>query len=140
MESLSNEIIYKKNPQELTALLYEGMLENLEESIEYIDSKNYIEANKKIQKASDILHRLGVGLKYEAGVIAEQLDTLYNYMANRLVEANLKKDRQMILDVLKVLQPIVQAWNVALKSKPSQNNHLIRKVSAYEDSIMRTEN
>lgn len=139
LESLTNEIIYKKSPQELTALLYEGIMENLEESIEFIDSKNYLEANKKIQKANDILHRLGVGLRYETGVIAEQLDTLYNYMATRLVEANMKKDRQIILDVLKVLQPIAQGWNEVLRLKPTQNSQLIKKVSAYENSIMRAE-
>ena len=81
MEFLTEEIIYKKTPQELTALLYEGIMENLESAIVFIDEQNYIEANKKLQKANDILHRLGVGLKYEAGPIAEQLDTLYNFMA-----------------------------------------------------------
>ena len=58
MEFLTEEIIYNKTPQELTALLYEGLMENLESAIVFIDEKNYIEANKKLQKANDILHRL----------------------------------------------------------------------------------
>ena len=65
VEFLTEEIIYKKTPQELTALLYEGLMENLESAIVFIEEQNYIEANKKLQKANDILHRLGVGLKYE---------------------------------------------------------------------------
>ena len=63
MELLTEEILYQKSSQELTALLYEGIMTNLEESIELIDAKNFIEANKKLQKANDILHRLGVGIK-----------------------------------------------------------------------------
>lgn len=137
MEVLTNEIIYKKSPQELTALLYEGIIIYLEESIESIEGKNLLEANVKIQKANDILHRLGVGLKYETGTIAEQLDTLYNYMANMLIEANLRKDTGIIKNVLKIIEPIAVAWNEALKKKAPAQSVVSRQVSAYEKSIMR---
>ena len=50
-----------------------------------------MDANKKLQKTNDILHRLGAGLNYEAGIIADQLDTLYNYMADRVIEGNNKE-------------------------------------------------
>jgi flagellar secretion chaperone FliS len=137
VEFLTEEIIYKKTPQELTALMYEGLMENLESAIVFIDEQDYIEANQKLQKANDILHRLGVGLKYEAGPIAEQLDTLYNFMASELIEANLKKDKQKIEGVLKIVGEIAGAWNMAMKKtlNPAQTIH--KKVAAYESSIMR---
>ena len=121
MEFLTEDIIYSKTPQELTAFLYEGLIDNLESAIVFIDEKNHIEANKKLQKANDILHRLGVGLKYEAGPIAEQLDTLYNFMASELIEANLKKDKQKIQGVLKIIGEIAGAWNTAMKANPNPN-------------------
>lgn len=138
MELLSEEILYQKTPQELTALLYEGIIENLEEAIEDINAKNLFTANKKLQRANDILHRLGIGLKYEAGPIAEQLDSLYNYMADILIEANLKKDPAMIQTVLKMIQPLVQAWNDILKKQVHTPSGLTKKVLAYESQIMRT--
>lgn len=138
MEFLTEEIIYKKTPQELTALLYEGIMENLESAINFIDEQNYIEANQKLQKANDILHRLGVGLKYEAGPIAEQLDTLYNFMAMELIEANLKKDKQKIQGVLKIIGEIAGAWNTAMKTTLNPTQKINKKVAAYESSIMRT--
>ena len=138
MEFLTEEIIYNKTPQELTALLYEGLMENLESAIAFIDEQNYIEANQKLQKANDILHRLGVGLKYEAGPIAEQLDTLYNFMANELIEANLKKDKQKIEGVLKIIGEIAGAWNTAMKTTSNPTQKINKKVAAYESSIMRT--
>ena len=137
MEALTEEVIYKKSPQELTALLYEGLITNLEESLELIEAKNFIEANRKLQKSNDILHRLGVGIKYEAGPIAEQLDILYNYMANQLIEANKRKDPQIIKNVLKVIQPIAEAWNEIIKNKVHTQSSIAKKVSAYENSIMR---
>ena len=51
MEFLTEEIIYNKTPQELTALLYEGLMENLESAIVFIDEQNYIEANQKATKS-----------------------------------------------------------------------------------------
>jgi flagellar protein FliS len=137
MEVLTEEVIYKKSPQELTALLYEGIILNLEDSIDLIEAKDFMGANEKLQKANDILERLGVGLKYEAGPIAEQLDTLYNYMASELIEANLKKDPQMITNVLKIIQPIAQAWSEILKKNVHSQTSTAKKVSAYENNILR---
>lgn len=138
VEFLTKEIIYNKTSQELTAFLYEGLIENLESAIVFIDEKNYIEANQKLQRGNDILHRLGVGLKYEAGPIAEQLDTLYNFMATELIEANLKKDQQKIAGVLKMIGEIASAWNTAMKSTSNQTQKINKKVAAYESNIMRT--
>ena len=75
-------------------------MNQLRDAIEDIKGKNLIDANKKLQKANDILYRLGAGLNYEAGIIADQLDALYNYMAERTIEANRKKDPAMIQEVL----------------------------------------
>ena len=80
---------------------------------------------------------LGVGLKYEAGPIAEQLDTLYNFMATELIEANLKKDKQKIQGVLKIIGEIAGAWNTAMKKTPNPAQKINKKVAAYESSIMR---
>lgn len=133
--------IHQKSPQEITALLYEACISNLEEAIETINSKDYIIANKKLQNANDILHRLGAGLNYEAGIIADQLDMLYNYMADKVVEANLNKDTKPIEEVLKSLEEIAGAWNQALKTKAVDPAAGIRKKAlAYEKSVLMEDN
>lgn len=136
MEVLTNELLYKKTPQELTAFLYEGLMDHLEEARELIAGNQLFDANQKLQKANDIVHRLGVGLKYEAGPIAEQLDSLYNYMAEQIILANRKKDCSLIENVLRIIGPIAEAWNSAMKSKAVSPSS-VRKMSAYEDNIMR---
>ncbi|MEC2055488.1 flagellar export chaperone FliS [Peribacillus psychrosaccharolyticus] len=135
MELLTNEVIYKKTPQELTAFLYEGLIVNLEAARDLIAENKLFEANQKLQKSNDIVERLGIGLKYEAGPIAEQLDSLYNYMANQIILANRKKDTSLIENVLKIIGPIAQAWNTAMKT--NVNPAVVRKMSAYESNIMR---
>lgn len=138
---ITEDALFKKTPQEITALLYEACLTNLEESIDDINNKDYVIANKKLQKANDILHRLGAGLNYEAGIIADQLDALYNYMADKVVEANYNKDTEIIEEVIKALEPIALAWNEALKKKPSQGSGGLRnKALAYEKSVLMENN
>ncbi|MGV2939781.1 flagellar export chaperone FliS [Mesobacillus sp. LC4] len=141
MEALTKDVIFKKSPQELTALLYEGIIDNLEQAIELINEKSYVQANAKLQRTNDILHRLGVGLKYEAGPIGQQLDMLYNYMADQIVQANLRKDTSLLKEMINLIQPIAQAWNDVLKKKVNvSQSSTVRKVTAYENSIMRVQN
>lgn len=141
MEALTKEVIYKKSPQELTALLYEGIIDNLEQAIDLINKKDFIEANSKLQKTNDILNRLGVGLKYEAGPIGQQLDVLYNYMADQIIHANLKKDTGLLKEMINIIEPISQAWNEILKKNISvAQSTTVKRVSAYENSIMRVPN
>ncbi|MED3650584.1 MULTISPECIES: flagellar export chaperone FliS [Heyndrickxia] len=135
MEFLTKEFIYSKSSQEITSLLYEALMDRVREAIDAIEKKDFIEANTKLQKANDILQRLGVGLNYEAGIIADQLDTLYNYMANNLVEANLKKDTTLLIEVLQITESIANAWNEALKNKEKQETQLQRKANAYEQHV-----
>lgn len=140
-EIFTESAIHQKSPQEITALLYEACITNLEEAIIDIDNKDYVLANKKLQKANDILHRLGAGLNYDAGIIADQLDILYNYMADKVVEANLNKDVSLIKEVLQSLEEISGAWNKAMKNKAADPTSAIRrKASAYEKSILTEDN
>ena len=137
MNFITEELIYQKSSQEITSLLYETLMNQLRDAIEDIKGKNLIDANKKLQKANDILYRLGAGLNYEAGIIADQLDALYNYMAERTIEANRKKDPAMIQEVLSIAERLAEAWSTAMKNKPSTaQNHLRRKANAYEQNVM----
>ncbi|ARK29429.1 Flagellar protein FliS [Halalkalibacter krulwichiae] len=134
---LSNEVLHMKTSQELTSLLYEACVTNLEEAITLILKKDYIGVNQKLQKANDIIHRLGAGINYEAGIIADQLEQVYNYIADRLVEANVKKDKKIIEEVIQLLSMIMSSWNQAMKSKRDVQSKVIKKkTSAYEKYSM----
>lgn len=136
-EILTESALHQKSPQEITALLYEACIDNLEKAIVDINNKDFVLANLKLQKANDILYRLGAGLNYEAGIIADQLDMLYNYMADRLVEANYKKDVTIIEEVLHRLEDIAGAWNEAIKKSAEDTGAALRKkASAYEKYVL----
>ncbi|ADH99741.1 flagellar export chaperone FliS [Salisediminibacterium selenitireducens] len=134
---ITNEALHKKSPQELTSLLYEALLDNLEEGKAAIQSRDFMIANEKLQKANDILHRLGGGLNYEAGIVSDQLDALYNYASDLVVEANYTKDETKVDQALNALTPIVEAWQTALKTNQDKQPKMMKqKANAYEQSAI----
>ncbi|MCR2822355.1 flagellar export chaperone FliS [Lederbergia panacisoli] len=137
MEFLTKELLYQQTPQQLTAFLYEACIDNLKEAITSIEKGSYTVANSQLQKVNDILERLGVGLNYESGIIADQLDTLYNYMANQVIIGNLNKDVPILQEVLNMLEQLASAWNEAMNMEnTSGQRELHRKTSAYEKNVM----
>lgn len=132
---LTNEALHQKTPQELTGLLYEACLTNLEDSLTHIDEKDFISANEKLKKASDIVHRLGAGINYEAGIVADQLEQLYNYMADKLIEANVSKDKAIVKEVIAILEPIMNSWNEAMKKKPDVLSKSIKQKARVYDNF-----
>ncbi|AJD92152.1 hypothetical protein JMA_28350 [Jeotgalibacillus malaysiensis] len=134
MDFLSKELLYQKSPQELTSLLYEAAITKLEKAIQDTREQNYIEANQSFQRVNDILHRLGAGLNYESGIIADQLDAVYNFMAQEIVMANLKKDTARAEEVLILLKEIADSWNQAAKASPAAKPRPA-KANPYEQHV-----
>ncbi|MCK0471470.1 flagellar export chaperone FliS [Halalkalibacter sp. APA_J-10(15)] len=134
---LTNEALHQKSSEQITALLYEAALTNLEEALAHNEQKEYIDANEKLKKAGDIVYRLGAGLNYEAGIVADQLDQVYNYIADKIIEANYKKDNEIIREVIQIVESIMSAWNEAMKVKKDPQSSLVKqKAQAYESTSM----
>ena len=116
MRTYTEQEIMDMRPEQLTSLLYAAFMEKLREAVKFLDDRNYIAVNYLLQDCNDILYRLGAGINYKAGIIADHLEALYNFCAERLLEANIKKDKSMMQDVLHIIGNIEEGWNKALKN------------------------
>lgn len=133
---LTDQDLHGKTPQELTSLLYEACIDKLERATVMIKQKQYIQANKLLQGCNDILYRLGAGINYEAGIISDQLEAIYNYMSESLIQANLKKDVTLIEEVIRLLKMINDAWKAAMKNDAGLGTQIVRrKTMAYEQDL-----
>lgn len=133
-EILTEDSLHKKTSQELTALLYEACADRLRQAIVSIENKRYIESNQLLKTCNDILYRLGAGLNYEAGIIADQLEALYNYMAELLIRANISKDTKPVKEALSLLESIASSWQVAQANSAGSSADKLhkRRASAYD--------
>ena len=95
-------------------MLYNGCLRFMTEGREAIEKKDYEQANTSLQKAQNIISEFRITLKMEYD-IAKQLLPLYNYVYDRLVEANLKSDVTKIDEAKGIITELRDAWAQAMK-------------------------
>jgi len=100
------------NPHKLIVMLFEGAQVALNGALKCMEAGNIAGKGKSISKAIMIIDNgLRASLdKKVGGQIAVNLDALYEYMSNRLLEANLHNQPEAIQEVLGLLGDIKGAW------------------------------
>lgn len=99
---------------ELTLMLYDGMIKFCNIAIAAIEYGDITKANRNIIKAENIVAELRNTLN-SSYHIAEQLENLYEYMYRRLIEANMKKDKQIIIEILDMSRELRDTWKEAMR-------------------------
>lgn len=100
------------NPHKLIVMLFEGAQVALNSALHHMQAGHIPEKGKAITKAIMIIDNgLRASLdKTVGGQIAVNLDSLYEYMSNRLLVANLNNQPEVIQEVLALLHDIKSAW------------------------------
>jgi flagellar protein FliS len=95
----------------LIVMLYDGAIKFLRQAIVDLGRNDLAAKGKHIARAQDILYELNTVLDTEkGGQIAQNLRSLYNFMQRHLSEANIRKDPQMIQEVIGMLEELNQSW------------------------------
>jgi len=120
-EQYRESSVYTATPEELVLMLYNGLVKFLMQAQMAINEKNIEKANNCIIKAQNILteFRCTLDMKYD---IAHQLDSLYDYMLSRLIDANIKKDNTIIEEILGYARELRNTWEQAMKIAKQQNS------------------
>lgn len=102
-------------PEELTLMLYNGGIKFLQQAKMAIDNKDLAKANSLILKTQEIITELMITLNMDYEISAS-LSALYEYMKQRLIEANMKKDIVIVDEVIEMLMELRTTWQQAMKS------------------------
>ena len=95
----------------LIVLLYDGAIKFMKLAIQELQEGNNQAKGHYIVKAQDIINELNAVLDMDAGgEIAENLRKLYVFMNKRLSEANIKRDPQMIREVIGLMEELNNSW------------------------------
>ncbi|SNS48071.1 flagellar protein FliS [Anaerovirgula multivorans] len=117
-EYLANRIA-NANPAELVAILYEGLIDTLEDSLDYLRINAYKKLNNSTQKAREILAELLSTLQ-EDSEVADNLRSVYLYLNQLITEAENKKDIEKLQLAIKVITPIYEGWRELGEREGSQ--------------------
>lgn len=100
--------------EELALMLYEGAIKFLNQAIIAVEKKDFMRANQVVLRVEDIIREFQITLDHQYP-ISQQLDALYDYMHRRLVEANMRKDIEILNEVLGMFREIRDTWKEAMK-------------------------
>ncbi|WP_311224161.1 MULTISPECIES: flagellar export chaperone FliS [unclassified Acidovorax] len=98
---------------QLVTLLYAGVLNAVATARGALARGDVSAKCASISKAVRILEEgLRTALDREAGgVLANNLDALYDYALRRLILANARNDDAMLAEVARLIEPVAQGWS-----------------------------
>ena len=102
------------SPKELILMLYNGAIKNCNLAIEAFNEGNIQKRHMYLIKAQDIISELEIVLdpKYE---ISKEISRLYTYIRELLVQANIKKDVQKVIEAKDLINDFKNMWQELMK-------------------------
>ena len=129
MSTYSNyQNAYKKasvntlDQNKLIIMLYDGAIKNANFAVQYMESGEIEKVHDSLIKTKNIVTELLATLNMEqGGEIAKNLKSLYSYMFSQLIEANMEKKPEPVLNVIDLLKELRGAWlQIREKKKPEE--------------------
>ena len=116
--------VYKDNriltasPAELTLMLYDGAIKFCNIAIMALEKDDLEKAHINIIKVQKIImeFRATLDFKYPS---ANQFELVYDYIYRRLVEGNIKKDKEIIEEALGYIREMRDTWKEVMKAQNS---------------------
>ena len=110
-----NQQIMTASPSELTLMLYNGAIRFTTESIMALEAGDLNKCHNANIRAQNIVREFmfTLDMQYE---ISTNWATLYEYIHFRLVQANMKKDKEMLLEAKGLLTELRDTWYQAMKA------------------------
>jgi flagellar protein FliS len=99
------------SPHQLVLMLFDGAIEAMSMTIGAIQHKNFALRSKQSTRAISIINGMRDCLDMEAGSeLADNLYSLYQYMAQELFNAGLRNDTEAIQNIQAMVKDIRESW------------------------------
>ena len=110
----ANNKVMTASPAELTLMLYDGAIKFCNIAIRAIEEGDVEKAHNNIVKVENIIDEFRATLNHKYAV-AEDFENVYVYLRERLSLANMKKDKEILEEVLKHLRTMRDTWKEVMK-------------------------
>ena len=106
--------IMTASPAEVTLMLYEGAIKFCNKAIIAIENGETEKAHINIKKTQRIIEEFRNTLDRQY-TVAEDFDRIYVYLLQRLLEANMKKDKAILEEVNMHLRSVRDTWKEVMR-------------------------
>ena len=105
------------NREAILLLLYEGAIRFLKQAITAVEKKDYSEKARLVGRTQEIINELRATLNFDAGgEIASTLESLYEFITDRLLKGNQENNAQHLKEALNIISTLHIAWEQAISS------------------------
>lgn len=101
-------------PEELTLMLYDGAIKFCNIALISFEKNNIPKVNENIIKAEKIIGELRQTLNFKYPV-AKNFEEVYKLIYDILMDANLKKDKELLEQALGYIREMRETWKEAIK-------------------------
>jgi flagellar protein FliS len=107
----ADQAVSGADPHRLIVMLMQGVIEKIAAARGYLAQGKRAEKAQQISWAISILDGLRMSLdKEQGGEIAQNLDDLYGYMEEKLLEANIRDDAKLLEEIGNLMNTILSGW------------------------------
>ncbi|PJI09827.1 MULTISPECIES: flagellar export chaperone FliS [Clostridium] len=112
----TNSVTYASKDQ-LLLMLLGGAVKFSKIGRQAIVDKDFHKANENIKKSQNVFYELIATLDLEmAGDWGPNIVSIYKYIINELIEANMKKDVSKMDEVIPLIEEVKATWDEAYKT------------------------
>jgi flagellar protein FliS len=124
--------ILTARPEQLTLLLLDGAIRFADQAKGHLGASNFDGSYQCLSKAEQIVMELLNSLRPEsAPELCRQQASLYLFVYQKLVEANMERDAARVDEALRVLQTLRETWLLLMERLQSEHGEERPRAGAY---------
>ena len=100
-------------------LLYDKAISCMDEALSLIEQGDMVGKGDRLIHAQEIVLQLSDALDKSTGSIADNLERLYLYVYRRLIEGNVRLDRNAIIEAKGIMSDLYNAWQAIILGQDS---------------------
>lgn len=114
--------IETSSPEKLVLFLYNKAIKCLNEANMRMKEKDMEASNSLLLRTQRIIRELMCSLNPGTKEISTPWYSLYQYMYERLIQANIQKNPDIVEEVISLLEPLREAWVKAMEIVDEDHN------------------
>lgn len=115
----AREAVTTATPAQLVTMLYDRLVKDLNAAEQGLGVRDIQASHRALMHAQEIVRELNATLDTSVWKEGEALRRLYDWVIEQLIEANMTKDVQCVLNAREVIEPIRDAWHQVANSGAS---------------------
>ena len=120
LNAYKNNSVTHASKEQLLLMLVDGAVRFAKVARQAMADKDIKKCHENIIKTQNIFTELMVSLDQNAGEWAVQMFKVYDFIKEKLVEANIKKDMKIMDEIIPLIEDIRETWHEASKVSKNQ--------------------